>query len=88
MIRSSFSLSESALRDCRFRIGTGYCKLSVGANDLSWIICITTCINHLVFHRIWRSSSFSKRASCLADGREGKSDDIQKKGKLGSLPRS
>ena len=86
MIRSSFCLSEGTLWN--HRSGTGYCKLSVGANDLSWIICITTCINHLVFHRIWRSSSFSKRASCLADGREGKSDDIQKKGKLGSLPRS
>ena len=79
MIRSSFSLSESALRDCRSRIGICYCKLYVGANDLSWIICSTTCIGHLVFHRIWRSSSFSKRASCLADGREGKSDAIQKR---------
>ena len=79
MIRSSFSLSESALRDCRSRIGIGYCKLYVGANDLSWIICSTVCIGNLVFHRIWRSPCSSKRTFCLADGREGTADAIQKK---------
>ena len=79
MIRSSFSLSEGTLWNHRSRIGICYCKLYMGANDLSWIICSTVCIGNLVFHRIWRSSSFSKRTSCLADGREGTADAIQKK---------
>lgn len=45
--RSPFCLSEGMLWN--HRSGTGYCKLSVGENDCSWIICITTCIGHLVF---------------------------------------
>lgn len=75
--RSPFCLSEGTLWN--HRSGTGYCKLSVGENDCSWIICITTCIGHLVFCSIWRSPCSSKRASCLADGREGTADAIQKK---------
>lgn len=77
--RSPFFLSEGTLWNHCSGTGTGYCKLSVGENDCSWIICITTCIGHLVFCSIWRSPCSSKRTSCLADGREGTADAIQKK---------